>query len=435
MRIRVFQSGKGDCLLLRSAADDHILIDGGLVSNREDFYSPNVTGTLASMRRRGIPLDLVCVSHMDQDHIGGILRMLNDEFEWRAYEHQKAQGILNLSKPENPRPPKIAEIWHNSFHEQVAMNRTEIEQAIAAAVPGSLALGLDRSAHGDNFFQDLATSMNEAARLSRRIGTKQLGIDLNKAFGGKLAMFKKSHSPHEIGAFKIRVIGPTDDQLDKLREDWIEWLESEKGKRQIERVNADSLEDEALLAQGDLNGYLAQRFGRAIGSRSSVTQSNVASILMYVNDGADDILLTGDARDDHILEGLAAAGLTDTKGHMHVKVLKLQHHGSKNNFSSAFAKRITADHYLLCGNGGHHNPQLDVLKTLIDSRLGTEEQMSPNQIGRKFKLWFSSSQDSAGADKDHMKEVEELVAARAAASNGQMSFHFSSGRYFTFSPR
>ena len=37
MRIRVFQSGKGDCLLLRSAANDHILIDGGLVSNREDL--------------------------------------------------------------------------------------------------------------------------------------------------------------------------------------------------------------------------------------------------------------------------------------------------------------------------------------------------------------------------------------------------------------
>jgi hypothetical protein len=32
-------------------------------------------------------------------------------------------------------------------------------------------------------------------------------------------------------------------------------------------------------------------------------------------------------------------------------ILKVQHHGSENNMDDALAERVSADHYVFCGNG------------------------------------------------------------------------------------
>ena len=59
---------------------------------------------------------------------------------------------------------------------------------------------------------------------------------------------------------------------------------------------------------------------------------------------------TGDARDDHIVEDLIDIGKAGPDGNIHVDVLKVQHHGSENNFSAGFAKRVTAGHHKLNEN-------------------------------------------------------------------------------------
>lgn len=438
MKIRVFQAGKGDCLLLRSGDGTNILVDGGLVSRTHgDFYSPTVAPRLAALERAGERLALVCVSHIDQDHIGGVLRLLNDHFDWRVFKHQDDQG-LDPDRPDNDRPPPIDDIWHNSFHEQVDMNEVAIGDAIAAAVPGSIVdEDAPRPGHGDNFLEDLATSMKEAAQLSRRIGADQLGIDLNRHFGGRLAMKRPDSLGLAIGGFNVSVIGPTGPQLQKLREEWQKWLESEKGIRQIAAVQRDAAEDEDLLANGRLEEFLRLNLlGPAIGNRAQVTEENVASIIMLVAEGGQNILLTGDARDDDIVDSLKGAGIADAEGHVHLNVLKVQHHGSENNFSTDFAKKVTADHYLICGNGQHHNPDFRVIKTLIDSRLGSASQRSPNpEVGNRFKVWFSADADSPGADSTHMQEVERRVRQRAEASAGQMRFRFNRHSTFSFDPK
>ena len=74
MKLTVFEGNSGDCVLLSSAGGDNILVDGGLVRKhfgRIDSYSFNVAEELSKLRQAGEKLDLVCVSHVDQDHIGG----------------------------------------------------------------------------------------------------------------------------------------------------------------------------------------------------------------------------------------------------------------------------------------------------------------------------------------------------------------------------
>ena len=122
-------------------------------------------------------------------------------------------------------------------------------------------------------------------------------------------------------------------------------------------------------------------------------------------------MLTGDAGSEEILEGLQAHGLIDEDQGIHVKVLKIQHHGATANVTEKFVKTVTADHYIFCGNGAHHNPEIQVLQALVDSRLGAlaQDTLNPHEVDRPFRFWFSNSEDSANTEKrkKHMKEVEE----------------------------
>ena len=259
MKIKAFEGASGDCVLLTSSNGRNILVDGGLVKRHFGTvlsYQYNVAPEMAAMRDRGEKLDLVCVSHVDQDHIGGILAMLNDEFDWRVYDHQKAQG-LNPREPEGPRPPEIDGIWHNAFHEQIGQSRRELEQALTSAAKASIALSSVPLSHGHNLFEQLATSLKEAAQVSRRIGAKQLNIPLNAEFDGKLVRRHNRSVPLQIDDLTIAVIGPTSSRLSELEDKWNEWLRSEKGRRQIKGVREDAEDDEALLLEQGLPAYLA----------------------------------------------------------------------------------------------------------------------------------------------------------------------------------
>ena len=76
------------------------------------------------------------------------------------------------------------------------------------------------------------------------------------------------------------------------------------------------------------------------------------------------ILLTGDARGDKIIEGLAEAKITD----LHFDVVKAPHHGSEHNLAPDFFETITADSYVFSANGRFGNPDRPALEWLIEAR-------------------------------------------------------------------
>lgn len=430
MRIRAFEGNSGDCVLVTSSGGRNILVDGGLV--RRFFgtilsYQFNVAPELAKMRERGEKIDLVCVSHVDQDHIGGILAMLNDEFDWRVHDHQKAQG-LSPSEPEGPRPPEIGAIWHNAFQEQVGKSRTDLEAVLNVAASRSLANGDGPLSHGHDLFAQLATSLKEAAQVSRRIGAKQLSIPLNEDFGGKLVRRHTRSGPVYVGDLTLTVLGPTTKRLNDLKDKWNKWL---KESDQIDGVRRDAERDEELLLRQGLRSLLAlSGLGPAVGDRDDVTDQNVASIVMMIEENEKRALFTGDARDDHIHDDLKAEGLTDRNDHVHVDLLKVQHHGSENNFSLGFAQKVTADHYLFCGNGGHHNPDVRVIRDLLDARIGLDSKRTRHvDPARPFKLWFTSDGTTFKADRAHMKKVRKLVDERLTGKPNATA-HFSNEAFF-----
>src|SRR5258705_9935613 len=99
---------KGDCLLLHYGTAEKpglVMIDGGPKS----VYGPHLKPRLIAIRQaRGLdaqsplPVDLLMVSHVDDDHIQGILDLTRDL--------RDASGVPFV---------RIRRLWHNSFDELI----------------------------------------------------------------------------------------------------------------------------------------------------------------------------------------------------------------------------------------------------------------------------------------------------------------------------
>jgi beta-lactamase superfamily II metal-dependent hydrolase len=424
VKLTVFQSGKGDCLLVTGAGGERVLVDGGMAG----AYSDHVAPALGALRAQDIALDLVYVSHIDQDHISGVLRMLDDAVAWRVHEFQVAHGNPTHKAPRSPRPPEVKAIWNNAFHDQVDKNNADrIEDMLAASaavLSGTEDAKLMKTALRH---QGLANSIPEALQVSRRIAAGQLGIPLNAPFGKKLAMVRPNDPAQAvaIGGLKVRVLAPFEEDLDELRKEWNAWLE--KNEAVVETIRRKAGDDEDLLGN-EVVRLIARLTAEAkvLGNRDEVTAPNLASLMLLVEEGNKKVLLTGDGHRDEVVKGLKHHGKLSAQGKLHVDVLKVQHHGAAANIDEAFCKAITADHYVFCGNGNDENPEPEVIEKLVKARRAAKPS-------RPFKLWFNSSSAVATPqpNKAHMKKVETLVASLVADApqNRVQSFFLSQSSF------
>lgn len=426
MRLRLFQSSHGDCILLESLNDARVLVDGGIKSSFRNHVLP----TLAELGADSF-IDLVYVSHVDQDHIGGILAYLDNLVDWRVFRHRQSQG-RTAREPSELELPQIGEIWHNAFHDTVRANRGAIERFLGLS--GEILSGHTNAEFRSlgRRYTDLAQSVGEGIEVSRRISDKQLNIPLNDLWDGSLIARENTSDPISLGSLTIEVLGPTKKDLRELRKFWDDWLRPREA--QMERLRRRMARDEEMLTESggsliiDAAAELAQEFGLSdIGDRGKVTEPNLASIMLYVED-SDGVtcLLTGDGHMDDVEKGLEATGIVQPGQGLHVNCLKIAHHGAEFNSDLPHYQRITADNYVFCGNGNSHNPDRRIVDFVIDSRIGpaTRRSQNPEANGR-FKLWFNTNpDDDDNPHADHMQNIRTRVQSRANSSNGRMRFAF-----------
>lgn len=315
MRLHVIKAKEGDSLLLESgdATPRFMLIDGGPHGCWADHARPYLKTILGEAGH----LDILAVSHVDNDHVIAPLDLL------AAREKQRVNGDANW--------PGIGEIWHNSFEATIDEVNGPVSQAVRAVVAGSAA-ARTATVSTDWVF----AGINEGARL-RRAALREK-IPLNRAYGSDLLSPDQIADPvTALGTTDIRLVGPTRANLEALRAKWREWARTARNARSPEQLaNLDK------------------------------SVPNLSSLVFVAEEKGRRILFTGDARGDHIEEGLRQAGLTDDN-RVHFDVLKLQHHGSKRNIDRAFLNRVTADIYAVSANGKHDNPDYDTLVWLVEA--------------------------------------------------------------------
>lgn len=423
MKVRAFHAADGDCILLSSNGNPprHILVDGG----RKGSYEQNARAFLGQLAADGGKLDAVCVSHIDDDHISGILRLVEDEVEWRVFEFLN-NGPNPPAAPRFPRPPEIKEVWHNGLFRLVGDEVGSEPEIVLANVATLLAGSPDDNVRRiASRLDDLATGERSSMELSRRLAPEQLRIPLNPQTGGGLLKRHLTGPPGPgehvaLGSLNILLLGPSDADIVNLREEWKKWIA--KSRTALDKLHREMLEDEGRL--GTLsprivaNPMLDQALGEGL---SGVTEANLASIMLLVEEGTTTALLTGDGVSSEILKGLERHDKLDASGKIHVNLLKVQHHGAKANVTSDFVEHVTADHYLFCGNGSDDNPEVEVVEAFANARLaGTSTS---------FHFWFTSSPDTPDDSEGklrqkHMTLVKEAVERLRQGNEARLNATF-----------
>jgi hypothetical protein len=325
----------GDSLLLhygRSNGTKLIVIDGGPAGVFDSALRPRLQALKEESGADPLPIRLLMVSHIDDDHIRGVLDLTN-----RLRRQQ-----------ENNKPVEydIRTLWHNSFddivgHGSELMATTARAGLSAAALAGEVdpPPGLSRPA------MLVLASVPQGREL--RNNARVLGIEVNPPQGQLITGMHPGDPPMDRDdGLTLRAVGPSRQRLRDLQTKWDAELQRRQLASPVTGVEAAAYADQAVTNLSSLV-VLAEMDAGTAGKRR--------------------ILLTGDSRGDDILEGLAEAGLLEGD-RLHVDVLKVPHHGSDRNVTSDFFRRLTADHYVISGDGKYGNPDVATFEMIFAAR-------------------------------------------------------------------
>ncbi|MBW3653375.1 MAG: hypothetical protein KY433_07240 [Actinobacteria bacterium] len=325
--LEALQAFHGDSLLLHAGTTGKpllVLIDGGPSGTWEQHLQPRLEELRAE--RAGddgaLRIDLAMVSHIDSDHVAGMVDF--------------AGSLVTEQQDSKPLSYDVRTLWHNSFDDVLGNDADELR----AAALDVLSQPLDDAAADEIRAAGLAVvaSVPEGRELRDRATT--LGWSINEPFDGPVVLPADGVRTITLGAVKLTVVCPHQVQLDKLHAAWDKWLE------QHPKAVAGAV---PAAVTRDNSPY------------------NLSSIVVLAECDGKTMLLTGDARDDHILSGLDEAGVAQD-ARTHVDILKLPHHGSIRNLTAAFFERVSADHYVISADGRHGNPETETLELIAGSR-------------------------------------------------------------------
>lgn len=359
--LEALRAKHGDALLLHYGTEDKprlAVIDGGPGGVYADAVKPRL---MEIREERGLEeedpleIELMMVSHLDADHITGILELM--------------RGLRTLKERNQPQPWKIARFWHNAFDDLTANDDTTVASVDSGLTPASVGgfLGLEGS--------NLLASVGQGRELRDLV--KLFGLDGNKPFKS-IVKYPHSKNPVSLPGLELTVIGPDEQNLRKLQEDW-----DKKVKALLEK------KDKASKAE------VAAYLDRSV--------YNLSSIVVLAKAEGKTMLLTGDARGDYTLTALRAAGLLEDGTPLEVDLLKLPHHGSDRNVDQDYFDNILASHYVISADGKYTNPDVGTLEMIASSRddddftiwlANAPEDFADAAVGAEVAKFFEDQKNS-----------------------------------------
>ena len=383
----VIRARKGDCLMLHYGTKDDphlMMIDGG----PKGVYGPHLKPRIEQIRKdrklkknESLTVDLLMISHVDDDHIQGILDLTRELRDAKA--EMKPQLI------------EVLDFWHNSFENIINHTPDELTASFSSKF-GPAATGgdppTDMTVERDDEDEEtigstlkVLASIKQGAQL--RHDAELLEFPLNVEFDEELVLATKKNCLDMENGLEFSVVGPMLPELQKLHKKHQEWLKE--------------LAEKGMTAEDALAAYVDK------------SVPNLSSLVVLARCENKTMLLTGDARGDKVLKGLELVELVEQGGKLHVDVLKVPHHGSSNNLDHDFFERITADHYVFSGNGEHGNPERESLEMLLAARGDADYEVHITypidtiDAGRKADWEKEQNKEKKKQAKNPAKKVRE----------------------------
>ncbi|HVF13697.1 MAG TPA: MBL fold metallo-hydrolase [Acidimicrobiales bacterium] len=324
LTVEMLPAGFGDAILVTYGTEKEphrLLIDGGQAGS-----FPAVAQRLRSFDG---PIDLLVVTHVDNDHVGGAVKLLSD---------------AELAS-------RFGGIWFNGF---VHLERFS---------------GLLGPIHGE--------------RLTARI--VELGLPWNAGWpdpiqpgagqppvGGPVVVGDEPPVMALAGGATATVLSPTPEKLAELLPVWQEVVEAAGLRPGVEGTEEPASE---LVAPGLLGGVTLEDLAGS-DTDDDAAEANGSSIAFVFEFGGVRVLFGADAHPDALLAGLSR--LAGADGRYAVQACKLPHHGSSGNVTSRLVAALDCPLWMISTNGRRfHHPDDEALARVIH---GAPERTVPRLV-------------------------------------------------------
>jgi beta-lactamase superfamily II metal-dependent hydrolase len=353
LKVIMNKAGNGDCISLQTEKN-FILIDGGTAQSFEE-WKKQIIGLVNE-------IDTLVITHIDNDHVNGIIKLLIDE-----------------------NCPKIGEVYFNGVEQ--FFGKLESQENTSRVESSLSALSMELSSVDST----MQIGFSEGTSLSYLLNEKK--IISNLILGGE-AICRDKVSEFNSGGIKFKLISPTLENLEELRESWEDCLNQKNIRPKI--INKSySKAFEAYLnkieSQYNQNIQISSELFMSIESlalsdfTSDNSLNNKTSLAFIVEYHEKKILFLGDCHVETIESWFNDEGIVNIT----VDAVKVSHHGSKNNTSLDLLNRINCNKYLISTNGKSHNhPDLETLARIAYVNKNRETFIYINYEIDHIPEWF-----------------------------------------------
>ena len=341
IKFEFLEAGYGDCILISTDEGTNILIDGGLSPTAEI-----IKDKVKELKKKN-ELDLVVLTHIDNDHICGLIALLREE----------------------NRKIKINKLWFNSANLEISKETSE--KAKGQAI------------HFEKFIN------NEKIPYSNNIYLEKDNKD----------------KTYEINEIELKLLSPMVEDVEELNKNWINEEEKDCRGRKVDEKNSQLCIDTRKIEE------VEQKFSNElkeglIQKNTLENQSSIAFILKYKG---KEFLFLADADIEVINNSLERLGYSKNNP-LKVEFVKLSHHGSKNNINHRFLDLVDTEEYITltnCKNFQH--PDKETLSLIIMNYFRNKKNLTLSFNYKDFfKKKFMDGEDKLKVIMWSERKIDEL---------------------------
>ncbi|WP_323969235.1 ComEC/Rec2 family competence protein [Aeromonas veronii] len=324
-KISALPASYGDCLWIEYGTENDpcvILIDAGP-------SAPKILKSrLEQLAAQGRSLELVVVTHVDRDHIGGILNLLENDF----------YGA------------EVRDLWFNGFRHLPSPDALE------------------------------AFGEKQGEQLTKLILAKKIAWNAVLDNAGFMVTPELCPELKLPGGAKITLLSPDAEQLKALRANWVKVCGEADlyadipaqamyfGKDDVEAFGAETLDIPTLA-------------GLPFSEDSS--EANGSSIAFIIEYDGKRVLLGADAYPSRMLKSLEKIEGNPSYA---FDLVKVPHHGSENNVSKEFVEALDCRRYLFSTNGSYYkHPAQPAVSRIV--QFGIQPELLFNYRTAYSEIW------------------------------------------------
>jgi len=298
IKFEFLEAGYGDSILISTDDGTNILIDGGLVPTYK------VIKKRVNKLKKKNELDLVVLTHIDNDHICGLISLIREKNKI-----------------------KINKLWFNSANLKVSKESSE-------------------------------KAGGQAIHFEKLI--KNNGI----IYSNNIYLENKNKSYCINKDIELKLLSPIKEDVKELNKNWKNEDEVHCNGIKVEKNSQLSIDTREIeKVEQDFSIELKDLENKEITQNDTPeNQSSIAFILKYQD---KEFLFLADANIGIINQSLRRLGYSKNNP-LKVEFVKLSHHGSKNNINHEFLKLVDTEKYITLTNGNKFkHPSKETLSLII----------------------------------------------------------------------